>query len=390
MAPKLPPKPPAKFAGKKPSSPSRAPSAKRGGKPFGKPDAKPLAAETKPKGPVKPKSNVSAAADGDRIAKYLARAGIASRRDAEKLILEGRVKVNGVVLDSPAFKVTSKDIVLFDNKPVAHREPPRVWRYHKPEGLVTSHKDEEDRQTVFQNLPKDLPRVISVGRLDITSEGLLLLTNDGSISRALELPKTGFIRRYRARAYGSVNQDILDTLKSGIDIDGIPTGPIEATLDKVQGGNVWITVTIKEGKNREVRRALDEVGLTVNRLIRTSYGPFQLGKLAKGQVEEVSNESLREMIGHLVDIPKAAPKEEKPGFKGTAKPKRGTFASAKRFQKPGAAAAERHDGTAKPSGKPQSKGPKRDAKSAPPKGAMPKVSAPKDSMPKGRGKFAKR
>jgi len=247
---------------------------------------------------------------------------------------------------TPAFKVTANDVVLFDNKPVARREPPRVWRYHKPEGLVTSHKDEEGRATVFQNLPKDLPRVISVGRLDITSEGLLLLTNDGSVSRALELPKTGFIRRYRARAYGSVNQDILDTLKAGIKIDGVPTGPIEATLDKVQGGNVWITVTIKEGKNREVRRALDEVGLTVNRLIRTSYGPFQLGKLGKGQVEEVPNDSLREMIGHLVDIPKTAPMPEASAFKG--KPKRGSHASAKRFQKPSAASAERHDGTAKP------------------------------------------
>ncbi len=368
MAPKLPSKKPSA----KPRDASRPPPKKV--------DTK---RSSKPKIDAKPKGNVSTAADGDRIAKYLARAGIASRRDAEKLILEGRVKVNGTVLDTPAFKVTAKDVVLFDDKPVAHREPPRVWRYHKPEGLVTSHKDEEGRSTVFQNLPKDLPRVISVGRLDITSEGLLLLTNDGGVSRALELPKTGFIRRYRARAYGSVNQDILDTLKAGIKIDGIPTGPIEATLDKVQGGNVWITVTIKEGKNREVRRALDEVGLTVNRLIRTSYGPFQLGKLGKGQVEEVPSDSLREMIGHLVDIPKTSPKNDKPAFKG--KPKRGSHASAKRFQKPNerkpsAASAERHDGTAKPQGKFQSKGPKRDSKS----------SLPKGSMPKGRGKFAKR
>lgn len=360
MAPKLPSKP---SASKQPRDASRPPpkkqSAKRGSKSAPKPNDGAAS------------SNVSPAADGDRIAKYLARAGIASRRDAEKLILEGRVKVNGTILDTPAFKVTAKDIVLFDNKPVARREPPRVWRYHKPEGLVTSHKDEEGRSTVFQNLPKDLPRVISVGRLDITSEGLLLLTNDGSVSRALELPKTGFIRRYRARAYGSVNQDILDTLKAGIKIDGVPTGPIEATLDKVQGGNVWVTVTIKEGKNREVRRALDEVGLTVNRLIRTSYGPFQLGKLGKGQVEEVPNESLREMIGHLADIPKTAPKPSAntQGFEG--KPKRGSHASAKRFQRPGADNAERHDGTAKP----QNRGPKRDKKSGP---------------PKGRGKFAKR
>ena len=345
MAPKLPPKRPR--GAKTPSKAAKPPEKKMG--------------------------NVSKAADGDRIAKYLARAGIASRRDSEKLILEGRVKVNGVVLDTPAFKVTANDVVLFDNKPVARREPPRVWRYHKPEGLVTSHKDEEGRSTVFQNLPKGLPRVISVGRLDITSEGLLLLTNDGGISRALELPKTGYIRRYRARAYGSVNQDILDTLKDGIKIDGVPTGPIEATLDKVQGGNVWVTVTIKEGKNREVRRALDEVGLTVNRLIRTSYGPFQLGKLGKGQVEEVPTDSLREMIGHLVDIPKSAPKPEKPAFK----PKRGSHASAKRFQKPTAAKAERHDGTAKPSAKGGGKG---RGEGSPPKG----------QMPRGRGRFAKK
>lgn len=321
-----------------------------------------------------PKSNVSAKADGDRIAKYLARAGIASRRDAEKLILEGRVKVNGTVLDTPAFKVTAKDIVLFDNKPVAEREPPRLWRYNKPEGLVTSHKDEEGRRTVFQNLPKDMPRVISVGRLDITSEGLLLLTNDGEVSRALELPKTGFIRRYRARAFGHVTQEQLDTLKKGIKINGIPTGPIEATLDKQQGSNAWITVTIKEGKNREVRRALDELGLTVNRLIRTSYGPFQLGKLEKGMTEEVPTDSLREMIGHLVDIPASAPKPKRPA----AKPKRGSHASAKRYQN-AKLSPERHDGTPKPA-----------AKANRPRGKGGAKGKPKPHAPKGRGKFAKR
>jgi len=195
---------------------------------------------------------------------------------------------------------------------------------------VTSHKDEKGRETVFQKLPDDMPRVISIGRLDITSEGLLLLTNDGALARALELPSTGWARRYRARAFGTVTQEQLDTLKKGIKINGIPTGPIEATFDKQQGGNAWITVTIREGKNREVRRALETLGLKVNRLIRTTYGPFQLGTLEGGKVEEVKNKVLRDQVGHLVDIPKArtAPSP-------TRKPKRGSHASAKRFQKPG-------------------------------------------------------
>ena len=244
---------------------------------------------------------------GERIAKVLARAGIASRRDAERLIEAGRVKVNGRLLTTPAFKVTDKDVVLYDNKPIAPQDPPRIWRYHKPTGLVTTHKDPQGRPTVFQNLPKDLPRVISVGRLDLTSEGLLLLTNDGGLARALELPSTGWARRYRARAYGKVDQYALDKLKHGIKIDGIPTGPIEAVLDKQQGDNAWISVTIREGKNREIRRALDSLGLKVNRLIRLSYGPFQLGPLEKGAVEEVKNRTLREQVGHLVDIPKARP-----------------------------------------------------------------------------------
>ena len=265
---------------------------------------------------------------GERIAKVLARAGVASRRDAEKLIEAGRIKVNGQILKTPAVKVTEKDTILFDDNPIADKEPPRLWRYHKPSGLVTSHKDEQDRQTVFQHLPKDLGRVISVGRLDINSEGLLLLTNDGELARALELPSTGWARRYRARAFGSVTQAQLDTLQKGIRIDGYMTGPIEALLDKVQGGNVWVTVTIREGKNREVRRALETVGLKVNRLIRTTYGPFQLGTLEGGKVEEVKNKILRDQVGHLVDIPKSAPPK-----KSMPKPKRGTHASAKRFNK---------------------------------------------------------
>ena len=239
---------------------------------------------------------------GERIAKYLARAGVASRRDAEKLIEAGRVKVNGKILKTPAFLVSKRDKVLFDGKPVS-KEPPRLWRYHKPPGLLTTHKDPEGRPTVFENLPKKLPRVMSVGRLDMNSEGLLLLTNDGELARALELPATGYVRRYRARAYGKIEQSALDELQKGIDIDGIPTGPIEATLERQQRDNAWILVSIKEGKNREVRRALETVGLKVNRLIRLSYGPFQLNKLEKGQVEEVKGRILRDQLGHLIDFP---------------------------------------------------------------------------------------
>lgn len=345
----------------------------------------------------KPKANDARNNDGsDRIAKVMARAGVASRRDCEKLIDEGRVKVNGIVLTTPAFKVTRKDEILFDDKPLAAKEPPRVWRYHKPSGLVTSHKDEKGRRSVFDNMPKDMPRVISVGRLDITSEGLLLMTNDGEVARALELPKTGFLRRYRARAFGHVTQDRLDSLKKGIDIDGVPSGPIEATLDKQQGSNAWITVTIREGKNREVRRALDTLGLEVNRLIRTSYGPFQLGKLPPGQVEEVPNDALIEQIGHLVKIPYVKPGmhsgksaganvSDAPVRKARA-PKRGTFASAKRFQNKDEASAPNE----KPKGKPKRAGGKTEFKTGGrPVAGKGKRSAPK-APPKGRGKFAKR
>lgn len=268
--------------------------------------------------------------EGERIAKFLARSGVASRRESEKLIEAGRIKVNGKTLTTPAFKVTAKDTVLFDNSPIAAKAPTRLWRYHKPDGLVTSHKDEKDRETVFDALPKELGRVISVGRLDITSEGLLLLTNDGELARQLELPSTAWQRKYRARAYGKVTQYDLDKLKGGITIDGIKTGPIIAELERQKGDNAWIAVTLREGKNREVRRALDTLGLHVNRLIRISYGPFQLGNLGKGEVEEVKPRILREQVGHLVEIPepKARPQGQRKG-----KPKRGSHASAKRFAK---------------------------------------------------------
>lgn len=261
---------------------------------------------------------------GDRIAKYLARVGVASRRDVEKMIAEGRVKVNGTVLTTPAFKVTGKEKILVDNAPVAAKDIPRMWRYHKPDGLVTSHKDEQGRRTMFEALPRDMPRVISVGRLDLTSEGLILLTNDGELARQLELPSTGWSRRYRARAYGKVTQEQLDTLKKGVVIDGIPTGEIIAILDRQQGDNAWINVTLRDGKNREIRRALETLGLQVNRLIRVSYGPYMLGDLGKGACEEIKTRVLRDQVGHLIEIP-----EEKVI---TRKPKRGSHASAKRFQ----------------------------------------------------------
>jgi 23S rRNA pseudouridine2605 synthase len=244
---------------------------------------------------------------GDRIAKVLARAGIASRRGAERIIEAGRVSVNGKILKTAAFTVTDDDVILVDNEPLAPKEPPRLWRYHKPQGLMTTHNDPEGRPTVFERLPDGMPRVISVGRLDMNSEGLLLLTNDGELARQLELPSTAWARKYRARAYGRITQEQLDTLMKGIMIDGVKTGPIEATLDKQQGDNAWISITLREGKNREVRRALDTLDLQVNRLMRLAYGPFQLGTLARGEVDEVQRRVLRDQVGHFVEIPKGRP-----------------------------------------------------------------------------------
>jgi 23S rRNA pseudouridine2605 synthase len=257
-------------------------------------------------------------AGGERIAKALARAGVASRRDVERLIEAGRVALNGEVLTTPAVKVEPGDILTVDGKVVGDAEPTRLFRYHKPVGLVTTHKDPHDRATVFENLPEGLPRLISVGRLDINSEGLLLLTNDGGLTRALELPATGLQRRYRARARGRVTQEKLDRLKDGVTVEGVHYGPIEATLDKAkegpQGANLWITVTLSEGKNREVRRVLESLGLTVNRLIRLSYGPFSLGTLLPGEIEEVGPRVIREQ---LVDhIPaENMPTGDRPQFK---------------------------------------------------------------------------
>jgi 23S rRNA pseudouridine2605 synthase len=226
----------------------------------------------------------------------LARAGVCSRRDAEKLIAEGRVKVNGKVLDTPAFKPAPGDDIRVDNHRIAAIEPPRLWRYHKPAGLVTTHRDPNGRPTVFEKLPTGLPRVVSVGRLDLNSEGLLLLTNDGGLARHLELPSTGLLRRYRARAYGRVQQEQLDGLRDGLEHDGVQYGPIVATLERQQGGNAWIEMALTEGKNREVRKVLDALGLKVNRLIRITYGPFELGDLRPGQADEVPPRLLKNLV----------------------------------------------------------------------------------------------
>jgi 23S rRNA pseudouridine2605 synthase len=240
-------------------------------------------------------SSSPSTSDGERVAKFLARAGVCSRRDAERLIAEGRVKLNGKVLDTPAVKVTAKDRVSVDGRPIGAAEPTRLWRYHKPSGLVTTHRDPAGRATVFQHLPGDMPRVISVGRLDLTSEGLLLLTNDGALARRLELPSNGWLRRYRARAFGRVEQEELDQLKNGITVDGVHYGPIDAKLERA-AANAWITLSLTEGKNREVRRVLEALGLKVNRLIRIAYGPFQLGTLAPGAVEEIPRKVLKDQL----------------------------------------------------------------------------------------------
>jgi 23S rRNA pseudouridine2605 synthase len=252
-----------------------------------------------PKAAAAPKA--SAAADSavkpERISKLLARAGVASRRDIERMIMEGRVSVNGKVLDSPVLNATFADVIEVDGAPVRGVERTRLWLYHKPQGLVTTNSDPEGRPTVFDNLPEALPRVMSIGRLDINTEGLLLLTNDGGLARVLELPTTGWLRRYRVRAYGSIDQARLDALKEGIAVDGVLYGGIEATLDREQGHNVWITMGLREGKNREIKNVLGALGLDVNRLIRISYGPFQLGNLPEGDVQEIRGRMLRDQLG---------------------------------------------------------------------------------------------
>ena len=269
-----------------------------GGKAKGR-DKKPHSGSEKPA--ARAAGNSPAAPAGadepQRISKILSRAGVASRRDVERMIMEGRVSLNGVVLDTPVVNATLADRIEVDGHPIRGIERTRLWLYHKPGGLVTTNADPEGRPTVFENLPEDLPRVLSVGRLDINTEGLLLLTNDGGLARVLELPSTGWLRRYRVRAHGEIDQEALDRLKEGIAVEGVLYGAIEATLDRVQGSNVWITMGLREGKNREIKNVLGALGLDVNRLIRISYGPFQLGELPIGQVQEIRGRTLREQLG---------------------------------------------------------------------------------------------
>ena len=237
---------------------------------------------------------------GERIAKVMARAGLCSRREAEAWIAAGRVAVNGKAIASPALDVSPHDRIAVDGQPLPQRERTRLFLFHKPRGLLTSHADAKGRATIFAALPRDLPRLISVGRLDLNTEGLLLLTNDGGLARTLELPATGWLRRYRVRAHGRVRQDELDRLRDGIAIEGVRYGAIEARLEREQGANAWLSFAMREGKNREVKNVLGHLGLSVNRLIRVSFGPFQLGDLPEGAVEEVKTRVLRDQLGERI------------------------------------------------------------------------------------------
>jgi 23S rRNA pseudouridine2605 synthase len=268
--------------------------------------------ERRPPRPPAPKK------PGERIAKVVSRAGLCSRRDAEEWIVQGRVAVNGRVINSPALDVTVRDVITVDGKPLPAPERTRLFLFHKPRGLMTTHADPEGRPTVFDNLPEGLPRLISIGRLDFNTEGLLLLTNDGGLARTLELPDTGWLRRYRVRAHGEVTQGQLDQLKNGVEVDGVKYGSIDATLERDQGANVWLVFAIREGKNREVRNVLAHLGLEVNRLIRISYGPFQLGELEEGQVEEVKTRVLREQLGEKIATASGADFARQAASKGDA------------------------------------------------------------------------
>jgi 23S rRNA pseudouridine2605 synthase len=278
--------------------------------------------------------------EGERIAKVLSRAGVASRREAERMIEIGEVTVNGKVITSPALNVKPTDKITVSGHALAEPEPARLWLYYKPDGLVTSNSDEKGRDTVFDNLPEDMPRVMSVGRLDLNSEGLLLLTNDGELKRKLELPSTGWLRKYRVRVNGNPTDPDLEPLRRGLTVEGEQFQPMVVVLDRIQGANAWLTVGIREGKNREIRRAMNAINLTVNRLIRVSYGPFRLGDLQPGQVEEVKGKVLRDQLGSKPELdPDDKParrvtRPARPKADATAKPATGKPATAKPAAKP--------------------------------------------------------
>ena len=283
-------------------------------------------------------------AKGERIAKALARAGVGSRREVERMIAAGRVKLDGQLLDTPAVVIDTLDRVLVDDAPVAPAGPPALWRYHKPRGQITTHRDPQGRPTVFDALPKSLPRVVAVGRLDLNTEGLLLLTNDGELARWMELPSTGWPRTYRVRAHGTVDAARLAALADGITIDGVHYGAIDAGVERQSGANAWLTLTLREGKNREVRRVLEHLGLAVNRLIRVSYGPFQLGGLARGTLARVPGGLIDRHLGAVLaarparsgleqpppDRSKWAKAKRRPAAKRPRRPQRGDRRSAPR------------------------------------------------------------
>ncbi|MGJ8546909.1 MAG: pseudouridine synthase [Sulfitobacter sp.] len=316
---------------------------------------------------------------GDRIAKVLSRAGVASRRDAERMIEAGRVTVNGAEISSPALNVSETDTITVDGKPIAEPEPPRIWLYHKPAGLVTTDRDEQGRQTIYEDLPEDMPRVMSIGRLDLNSEGLLLLTNDGGVKRKLELPSTGWLRRYRVRVNGRPQDADFEPLRAGVVASGEPFQPMTVSLDRQQGANAWLTVGIREGKNREIRRAMEEIGLKVSRLIRISYGPFQLGELKPGAVEELRRKIVRDQLGMPAEDPTgtARPKP-KPSFKGKSKPKsRSTMAGKPGLPKP----EEALPPGARPGGRPSNKPSGAKPFGAKPAGRKPFGAKPASSKP---------
>lgn len=305
---------------------------------------------------------------GDRIAKVLARAGVASRREAEKMITERRVSVNGKIINSPALNVLPRAKILLDGNPIAAPDPPRVWRYHKKRGLVTTERDPQGRPTVFEAMPSALPRLVSIGRLDINTEGLLLMTNDGGLKRYLELPETGWLRRYRVRAYGQPNMQKLEEIKKGVVIDRVVYRSVDLEIERHQGDNFWLAVSLREGKNREIKKLLEYAGLQVNRLIRLSFGPFQLGSLGAGEVEEVQRRILRQQLGSAwADIAEGRePKRVKP-----------------RLQKAGKSEASSKSGPKSPykrQGKPASKNP-RDTRDAQKTEAKKVSDNPHDSAP---------